>query len=308
MDEKASAGSAPPRDLETLKAVLLDGRDGLPPRLIQVAAFALEHPDEMALGTTTSIAALASVQPSTLIRFAKRLGYSGFSDLQGVFRSALRSSLPDYRERLQRVQRAREAGEPHPLLSGFAESAIVSLERLMAQASEEDIGRAAEILARADVIYLLGMRRAFPVALYLAYALGKLGIRAVLADHIAGLAPEQLTEAGKRDALIAISFTPYTPMTVDLTNRLAERGVPVIALTDSPFSPLSPPADRQVRDPGGRFCRLPLARRDLLRGDGAGRRHRSQAKCSVERPFHIDHHSGTKVLYGHRTPRLAGGR
>ena len=242
MDQGTSPGSAPPRDFESLKAMLLGSRDSLPPRLIQVAAFALENPDEMALGTAASVAAQASVQPSTLIRFAKRLGYSGFSDLQDVFRAALRSNWPDYRERLARVQRARQAGGPHPLLSGFAESAMVSLERLMAQASEDDVGRAAEILARAEVIYLLGMRRAFPVALYLAYAFGKLGIRAVLADHIAGLAPEQLTEAGERDALIAISFTPYTPVTVELTDRLADRGVPIVALTDSPFSPLSPRA------------------------------------------------------------------
>ncbi len=242
MDDRMSAANTPPRDFESLKAMVLASRDSLPPRLIQVAAFALENPEEMALGTAASIAAQASVQPSTLIRFAKRLGYSGFSDLQGVFRATLRSTWPDYRERLARVQRASEAGGPHPLLSGFAESAMVSLERLVAQASEEDIGRAAEILARAEVIYLLGMRRAFPVALYLAYALGKLGVRAVLADHVAGLAPEQLTGAGKRDALIAISFTPYTPLTVELTDRLADRGVPVIALTDSPFSPLSPRA------------------------------------------------------------------
>ncbi len=242
MDDHASVATPPPRDFESLKALLLDSRDSLPPRLIQVAAFALEKPDEMALGTAASIAAQASVQPSTLIRFAKRLGYSGFSDLQDVFRSELRSNWPDYRERLARVQRAREAGGLHPLLSGFAESSMVSLERMISQTSEEDIGRAAEILAGAEVIYLLGMRRAFPVTLYLAYALGKLGIRSVLVDHVAGLGPEQLTEAGPRDALIAISFTPYTPMTVDLTNRLAERGVPVIALTDSAFSPLSPRA------------------------------------------------------------------
>lgn len=254
MDEQTGAAVPPPRDFETLKALLLESRQSLPPRLIQIAAFALENPDEVALGTAASIAAQASVQPSTLIRFAKRLGYSGFSDLQAVFRSELRSSWPDYRERLARVQRARAAGEPHPLLSGFAESAMVSLERLMAQASEEEIGRAAEILAGAEVIYLLGMRRAFPVALYLAYALGKLGIRAVLVDHVAGLGPEQLTEAGKRDALIAISFTPYTPMTVDLTDRLAERGVPVIALTDSPFSPLSPRATVTFEIPEADFA------------------------------------------------------
>lgn len=242
MDKKVVVQPAPPRDLDTLKATLVDGRDSLPPRLIQVAAFALDNPEEMALGTAASVAAQASVQPSTLIRFAKRLGYSGFSELQDVFRTALRSNWPDYRERLARVQQERDAGGPHPLLSGFAESAMVSLERMVSQASEEDIGRAAQILAAAEVIYVLGMRRAFPVAFYLAYALGKLGIRAALVDHLAGLGPEQLTEADKHDALISISFTPYTPMTVDLTDRLAERGVPVIALTDSPFSPLSPRA------------------------------------------------------------------
>src|SRR5690606_27585846 len=120
----------PPRDFDALKAVVIESRDALPPRLIQVAAFALENPDEMALGTAASIAAQASVQPSTLIRFAKRFGYSGFSDLQGVFRSELRSNWPDYRERLARVQAARETGAPHPMLTGFAESAMVSLERL----------------------------------------------------------------------------------------------------------------------------------------------------------------------------------
>lgn len=233
---------APPRDFESLKAMLLASRDDLPPRLIQVAAFALENPDEVALGTAASVAAQASVQPSTLIRFAKRFGYAGFSDLQDVFRSELKSNWPDYRERLARLKEAREAGGPHPLLSGFAESAMVSLERLMAQGSEEDIDRAADILAGAEVIYLLGMRRAFPITFYLAYALGKLGIRAVVVDHVAGLGPEQVTEASGRDALVSISFTPYTPMTVELTQRLHKAGVPVVALTDSAFSPLAPNA------------------------------------------------------------------
>jgi DNA-binding MurR/RpiR family transcriptional regulator len=244
---------APPRDFESLKAALLASREDLPPRLIQVAAFALENPDEIALGTAASIAAQASVQPSTLIRFAKRFGYAGFSDLQNVFRSELKSNWPDYRERLAQLKKAREAGGPHPLLSGFAESAMVSLERLMAQGSEEDIDRAAELLARAEVIYLLGMRRAFPITFYLAYAFGKLGIRAVVIDHVAGLGPEQVTEASKEDALISISFTPYTPLTVELTERLHKRGVPVIALTDSAFSPLSPNATVKFEIPEADF-------------------------------------------------------
>jgi DNA-binding MurR/RpiR family transcriptional regulator len=43
-----------------------------------------------------------------------------------------------------------------------------------------------------------------------------------------------------------VSFTPYTPLTVDLAGAAAERHVPVIAITDSPFSPLAPSAKVQL--------------------------------------------------------------
>jgi DNA-binding MurR/RpiR family transcriptional regulator len=239
----------PPRDFDGLKDLLLSRREELPRRLVQVAAFALENPDEIAFGTVASVAAQAKVQPSTLIRFAQTIGYAGFTDLQDVFRAQLKSRWPDYRERLARL--GTDAGDhgnggAGDLLSGFAESAIASIERVRNTVSGEDIDRAATILAAADTILLLGMRRAFPVCAYLAYALGKLGLRAHLVDQVGGLAPEQVGGAGTRDALVAVSFTPYWPMTVELTRQAAERKVPVIAITDSPFSPLSPSAKVQL--------------------------------------------------------------
>jgi DNA-binding MurR/RpiR family transcriptional regulator len=238
----------PPRDFDGLKDLLVARRDDLPRRLVQVAAFALENPDEIAFGTVASIAAQAKVQPSTLIRFAKSLGYAGFTDLQEVFRARLRSRWPDYRERLAGLggggdKHVADSGE---LLYGFAESAIASIERLRDTMPSGDINRAVDILAKADIIYLLGLRRAFPVTAYLAYTMAKLGIRAVAVDDVGALAPEQTAGATARDALIAVSFTPYTPTTVDLTREFAERGVPVVAITDSPFSPLSPNAAVQI--------------------------------------------------------------
>src|SRR5690606_26084445 len=92
--------AAPPRDFDTLREMLIARRDQLSRRLVQVAAFALENPDEIAFGTVASVAAQAKVQPSTLIRFAQTIGYAGFSDLQDVFRAQLKSRWPDYRERL----------------------------------------------------------------------------------------------------------------------------------------------------------------------------------------------------------------
>jgi DNA-binding MurR/RpiR family transcriptional regulator len=238
----------PPRDFDGLKELLVAQREKLPRRLVQVAAFALENPDEIAFGTVASVAAQADVQPSTLIRFAQSIGYAGFTDLQEVFRAQLKSRWPDYRERLARLGPAADHGgqSAGALLDGFAESAIASIERLRHTVSGADIDRAAEILAAADIIFLLGLRRAFPVTAYMAYALGKLGLRAVLIDNVGAMAPEQIGGATKRDALVSVSFTPYTPTTVDLTRQVAARDVPVIAITDSPFSPLSPSAAVQL--------------------------------------------------------------
>ncbi|MHB2168433.1 MurR/RpiR family transcriptional regulator [Alsobacter sp. R-9] len=232
-----------PRDFEGLKALLAERERALPRRLQQVAEFAMAHPDEVAFGTAASIASLADVQPSTLVRFAKALGYAGFSDLQGVFRHRLRERWPDYEERLRTLNDVSNAGrDPLRLLFGFVESAATSLERMRQTISGEDLERAVDLLARADTIYLLGQRRAFPIAAYLAYALPKLKVRSLLVDNVGSLGPEQLADAGPGDAMVAVSFTPYTPFTIDLSKAAAEAGVPVIAITDSVFSPLRPHA------------------------------------------------------------------
>ena len=186
----------------------------------------------------------AGVQPSTLVRFAKSLGYDGFSHLQQIFRDRLRERFPDYRERLKGLRDA-EGHHVHAasLLEGFAGAAAVSLDRMRGSVRPEELARAIETLAKADTIYLLGARRVFPVIAYCAYAFGKLGVRAILIDHIAQLGPEQLATATERDAVLAISFTPYAPITADLAAVAARRDIPVVAITDSAFSPLVTSAD-----------------------------------------------------------------
>ena len=233
-----------PSDFDALKSRLIEIKADLPKRLAQVAAFVLENPQEMALGTASSIAARAHVQPSTLVRFAQAVGFTGFSDLQAVFRSHLRDRWPDYPERMKALHASVEdSGDPLHLLRGFADSAAASLERLRQTIVRDDLDRAIALLSPAQTIYLLGQRRAFPVSHYLAYALAQLSVRAVLIDNVGSLGPEQMVNATRSDALIAISFAPYTPFTVELTRKAHVRAIPTVVITDSPLSPLAGLAD-----------------------------------------------------------------
>ena len=229
-----------PRDFETLRSRIIGQHGHLPKRLAQIAAFALEQPDEIALGTAVSIAKRAGVQPSTLIRFAQAMGYEGFTDLQSVFRERLRERVLNYEERLNLVtEHGRDRGKEELLLAGFAEAGARSAAGLHERIQASELQKAAEILAKAETIYIVGLRRSFPVAAYIAYAFGKLGVKYTLAGTAGGLEPELIGFAGEKDAIIAISFTPYAPATVELAAEARRRKVPMVAITDSPFSPVA---------------------------------------------------------------------
>jgi DNA-binding MurR/RpiR family transcriptional regulator len=217
---------------DSLKERLVERRGTLPPRLAQIASYALDKPGELALGTVASIAAAANVQPSSLVRFAKTMGYGGFSDLQEIFRQRLRGA--DYEQRLERL---REHGsKPSMILQGFAEAAKASLVNLQSACDPAQLDSAVTLLAKAETIYLIGLKRSFPVAAYLAYAFGKLSIRNILAG---GFGANELQHAASRDAVLAVSFTPYASETVALANAAVAQGVPLVAITDSAFSPLA---------------------------------------------------------------------
>ncbi len=233
-----------PHDFDALKRRLIEIKPELPKRLRQTAVFALEHPDEVALGTASSIAERAQVQASTLVRFAQTLGFAGFSELQGVFREHLRNRWPDYSERLKALHEgALDSGDPLRLLFGFADSAAASIAKLRRNVHRQELDDAIAVLARARTIFIVGQRRSFCVSHYLAYALAQLGVGAALIDNVGGLGREQMAGAGGDDALIAISFSPYAPFTIDQVEAARQKKTPIVVITDSALSPLAGMAD-----------------------------------------------------------------
>ncbi len=240
MDDVETISAEAPRDFDTLRAVILERRESLPKRIAQVAAYALDNPDDIAFGTAASIATLAGVQPSTLVRFAQQLGFDGFTAMQAVFRERLRERTSSYDERLSALRAKADAGAGHrAVFDGFVAAATTSLADLARGIDTAHLEQAIDLLAEAGTVYILAKRRSYPVASYLAYALGKLKIRSQLIESAGGLNAEMIGFATPRDAAIAISFSPYASATVDEARAIARLGVPVVAITDSAFSPLA---------------------------------------------------------------------
>ncbi|KQN72583.1 RpiR family transcriptional regulator [Devosia sp. Leaf64] len=231
---------AAPKNFEALRELILERRRELPKRLAQVAAFALDHPDEIAFGTAASIALAAEVQPSTLVRFSQAFGFDGFSALQAVFRERLRERNSSYEDRLAEL----ESGELAPagsavILSSFIAAAHRSLDNLGTAIDPKRFESATITLASARTIHLIARRRSYPIATYMAYALSQLKIRCQIAGTASGIDDDLLAMADPGDAAFAISFSSYAPETIAQASALAARGIPVVSLTDSAFSPLA---------------------------------------------------------------------
>jgi DNA-binding MurR/RpiR family transcriptional regulator len=239
-----NTADASPKDYQALRALIAQRAEDLPRRLMQVAGYALENPDEIAFGTVASIAAKADVQPSALVRFSRALGYQGFTELQDVFRSRLRERVLNYDERLAKMREHGLATSKSGLvLDGFLDAAEQSVGRFREKVDHDAIERAVGLMARAETIYLIGLRRSFSITSYMGYAMGKLGIRNILVDAVAGMGAEQASFITDRDAVLSISFTPYASETVTLTNAAKARGAAIVSVTDSVFSPIAPSAD-----------------------------------------------------------------
>lgn len=210
-------------------------------RLQQIARFALDNPDVMALETIAVISERADVQPSAMIRFAKALGFDGFTDMQRVFRSRLVEGTPRYRDRIRSLQASADDSlhSPGGVLDHFVEAGIGALQHLREEIPPAKLESAARILKSARAIHVVGQRRSFPTAAYLAYGFSELGLVCHLMDNVGGLFEHQTQHILKGDAVIAISFPPYAAETLTVIERAARLSVPVIAITDSPLSPLS---------------------------------------------------------------------
>lgn len=234
-----------PRDFESLRSTIIERKATMPKRLAQVAAFALAHPDEIAFGTAASIASASQVQPSTLVRLAHHLGYDGFSDLQTIFRERLRDRTLSYEERLISLEAKGGAeSEDAALLKGFLTAASQSVSKLAQAIDPAAFGAAVDVLAGAETIYLIAKRRSYPLTAHMSYAFSKLAIRHQIVASPNGVDGETVQFASPRDAAIAISFSPYAADSLTQAETLFRAGVPIVAITDSAFSPLTAFATR----------------------------------------------------------------
>jgi DNA-binding MurR/RpiR family transcriptional regulator len=198
----------------------------------RIAETIVEDPNFVAFATVDKFAARLGVSPSTIVRFAYRLGLAGYPELQEQVRELVLANL--------RTNAADGDATEHLGDGVFGKSLRHDLELLSRTAErieQADLERAVDLLVAAERVRIVGGVTAYSVAYYAAVTLERIRDRvALLNGNPFPTGPLLEMESG--DVLLAFSFPPYAKATLGAIDAAKRRGARVIAVSDSPISPL----------------------------------------------------------------------
>jgi DNA-binding MurR/RpiR family transcriptional regulator len=221
--------------------------DALAPELRRAAAWIADHPSEVGLLSMRQQAKGAGVSAPTMVRLSRALGFDDYAGLRRPFQDALAGRPLDFGRRATALQSSPGAARLDRFVESIEESQREDIRSAFELNGPAQIEAAAAAIARARRVGFLGVRASFAVAYHFRYAYNLIARNGVLFDGLAGTVLDQADALGPRDALVAISQTPYSAPTVEAVKTAARRRVSIIALTDSVVSPLARKATHTLR-------------------------------------------------------------
>ena len=196
----------------------------------KIARFCVTEPEKAGTLTALRIAEELRVSESTVVRFAVRMGYLGFPDMQAAIRRAA-----------QRREALPIGDEPTRASSSIGQSLQHDLRLLretIGAVDDDRLERAVEALDRAVTVHVVGFRTAFSLSYLADYHIRQVRSQVRLVGALGGTAQDDLAQIGPDDALLAFTFPVYDDRTIQVIEAAAAVGASCVVITDSALAPL----------------------------------------------------------------------
>jgi len=211
-----------------LANLIVSSSDRLTPTERRIAEAVTEDPTLLAFGTVSGLAEHVGTSRPSIVRFANKLGYSGYSELQEEVRAGLAQQLT------RPSQRIRRQDEPLALGRTGLEAALASTFAALGGGKLAELARP---IATARQLWVVSGETSQAGAH--AFHSGIKMIRSNVHWVEEHSAARDLTSAKKGDVVVAFDFARYRRHATLVTRSLADAGVQVVAVTDGPLSPLA---------------------------------------------------------------------
>ena len=205
-----------------------------------IARYIMEAYDKAAFMTASKLGKTVGVSESTVVRFAVELGFDGYPSMQKAMQEMVLNRLTS----VQRIEVTNNRIGNQDVISMVTQSDIEKIRQTDENLDRKEFETAVNTILGAKRIFVLGVRSASALAIFLGYYLNYMFPSVhVLTSSGASEMFEKLIGITPEDVVIAFSFPRYSTSTLKGVQYCRSRGAKIIALTDSKFSPLGQQSD-----------------------------------------------------------------
>ncbi|MFD1711941.1 MurR/RpiR family transcriptional regulator [Ottowia sp. GY511] len=194
----------------------------------------LNRPGPAAVDSISELAAKNGVDPSTLTRLGKKLGFAGFAELQDIFRRHVAQTQAFYSTRVQeRVAEPLVIDDPRDLIRVHAQSECQRVLDIADALDVHAITHAVDAVVAAKRVCVLAMRATYALSYFLGTYLGTLRENVIILGGPGQALTSDLASLTPDDLLVAVTFRPYTRAVITAVEVMKENSVPILAITDA---------------------------------------------------------------------------
>ncbi len=196
----------------------------------------LDEPHEAFFLSSREMAKRYGVDSSTIVRTIQAMGYEKFADFAHDLRHHFVSQITPYTAMKAATQKNRSVAD---YVRQSVEQDLKNLNALKAGFDADKIIKIAKQIHLSRRIIVVGVDFAAPLAMSLAYGLGRLGFDAEAPTGSTGVVQNKIRIMTKKDLLIAISFGRGLRETVEAAKRARRQNVPTFGITDGDKTPIA---------------------------------------------------------------------
>jgi DNA-binding MurR/RpiR family transcriptional regulator len=200
-----------------------------------LAAFIAGSYQTVAFSTLAQLAELTGVSEASIVRFARVLGFSGYPALQKEIRRLVRVDLKGTDRFSLTSKYVGSSDSPLKVVIAKELENITSLEESHDVRAFQEAIRS---ITGASGVLIVGSRSTASLANHLWFGLGKLGFPVERSLAVTTETLDRIARLGEGGCLIVIGFPRYLAEQVRLIARARTGSLTIIAITDSPLSPL----------------------------------------------------------------------
>lgn len=179
------------------------------------------------------------VSEATVVRFANALGYEGFTEMINHIREYMKNEITT----LDKVKGLESAYKNSDVVVEITENNVKIIRSLQKLVTREKLDAVVENMVRCRKMVICGFEGSSGLAEYMGYHMVRAGRQVEIVNEKFGNLFSIVNSVDQDTFVISVGFPRYVKDQLKLSKILSDKGANILAITDSPKSPLMEHSD-----------------------------------------------------------------